>query len=118
MSYFPQNESPHPRFGAQAGGEALADEEHVRREKAKARELRQSQWWKNLRGHGQCYYCKRRIPPRALTMDHIVPVIRGGRSSRSNVVPCCKACNSRKKHLLPVEWQEYLDVLASRADQP
>jgi 5-methylcytosine-specific restriction endonuclease McrA len=99
-----------------AGGEPLVDEDHVRREKAKARELRQSQWWKNLRGRGACHYCRRRVPARELTMDHIVPLIRGGTSSRSNVVPCCKDCNSRKKHLLPVEWQEYLDDLARHPD--
>jgi len=44
-------------------------------------------------------------------MDHIVPVTRGGKASRNNVVPCCKECNSRKKYLLPMEWQEYLDRL-------
>jgi 5-methylcytosine-specific restriction endonuclease McrA len=46
-------------------------------------------------------------------MDHIVPLGRGGRSIRGNVVPACKECNSRKKALLPVEWQEYLERLGS-----
>ena len=96
-------------FGAQAGEDPLAEDSHVRREKAKARELRESQWWKNLRGRGECYYCRRRFPPKELTMDHIVPLIRGGTSSKSNIVPCCKDCNSKKKYLLPVEWQEYLN---------
>ena len=41
-------------------------------------------------------------------MDHIVPVIRGGKSSKGNVVPSCKECNNKKKHLLPIEWEEYL----------
>ncbi len=106
--------SRNPRPSPPSGGEPLADEEHVRREKSKARELRQTQWWKNLRGRGECHYCRKRIPARELTMDHIVPLIRGGTSSRSNVVPCCKDCNSRKKHLLPIEWQDYLDDLARR----
>ena len=84
------------------------DESHTKREKAKARELRQSQWWKNQRGNGQCYYCKKRFPPKTLTMDHIVPVSRGGKSVRKNVVPCCKECNTKKKYLLPDEWAEYV----------
>lgn len=92
----------------------MADEAHLRREKAKARELRQSQWWKNRRGSGVCHYCEARIPPRELTMDHVVPLARGGRSTKSNVVPSCKDCNSRKQQLLPVEWQDYLDALAAR----
>jgi 5-methylcytosine-specific restriction enzyme A len=51
-----------------------------------------------------------------LTMDHIVPLGRGGTSVRGNVVPSCKDCNTRKKSLLPVEWQEYLDRLARDRD--
>jgi len=92
-----------------------ADEEHVRREKAKARELRGSQWWKNQLGRGQCHYCKGRFPPKGLTMDHVVPVVRGGSSTRSNVVPCCKDCNSKKKYMLPIEWQEHLRRLADQS---
>ena len=90
-----------------------ADEDHVRREKATARRLRDSQWWKNVRGRGTCHYCGGRFHPRDLTMDHMVPIIRGGRSTKGNVVPCCKACNSKKKHMIPVEWQEHLDRLAA-----
>lgn len=41
-------------------------------------------------------------------MDHIVPVSRGGRSTKGNVVACCKECNSAKKQLLPMEWEAYL----------
>ena len=85
--------------------------EHVAREKAKARELRKTQWWKRRRSSGICHYCGRRFPPRELTMDHIVPLIRGGRTVKSNVVPACKECNAKKKYLLPVEWQEYLERL-------
>ncbi len=88
-----------------------ADEEHVRREKAKARELRRSQWWKNVLGRAQCYYCGKQVHPHDLTMDHIVPIVRGGRSRKGNVVACCKECNTKKKYLLPVEWHEYLEQL-------
>lgn len=93
---------------------AEVDEDTLRREKRKARELRQSQWWKNRRAQGICYYCRRRFPARELTMDHIIPIIRGGKSVKSNVVPCCKSCNSKKQYLLPVEWEEYLQSLSSR----
>lgn len=88
------------------------DEEHVKREKNKARDMRKSQWWKNQLGKGQCYYCKGRFHPKELTMDHIVPIIRGGMTSKGNVVTCCKDCNNKKKYLLPIEWQEYLNKLS------
>ena len=83
----------------------------LRREREGARELRASQWWKRRIAEGVCYYCRRVVGHRALTMDHIVPLGRGGRSRRGNVVPACKDCNTRKKALVPVEWQAYLDRL-------
>jgi len=86
-------------------------EVELKRERAKARELRQSQWWKRKRSEGVCSFCKRRFPPKELTMDHIVPLIRGGKSTKGNLVPCCKECNNKKKYLLPVEWEEYLERL-------
>jgi 5-methylcytosine-specific restriction protein A len=95
---------------------APIDPELLRRERAKARELRASQWWKRRVADGVCYYCRRRVGVKALTMDHIVPLGRGGTSVRGNVAPSCKDCNTRKKSLLPLEWQDYLDRLARTDD--
>ncbi len=83
-------------------------EQDLRREKEKARELRKTRWWKNRIAQGICHYCGRKFPPEELTMDHIVPITRGGKSARGNVAPACKECNNRKKYLLPVEWEDYL----------
>ncbi len=84
-------------------------EADIKREREKSRELRKSRWWKNRVALGICHFCGLRFSPDELTMDHLVPVSRGGKASRNNVVPACKECNSRKKYLLPIEWQEYLD---------
>ena len=88
------------------------DDDYIRREREKARELRRSQWWKNRIGQGRCHYCGAQVPPKELTLDHLVPLVRGGSSTRGNCVAACKACNSRKKDLLPIEWEEYLASLA------
>lgn len=94
-------------------------EEHIRKEKAKARELRSTQWWKRKCARGLCGYCGRRVPPRELTMDHIVPLSRGGRTARNNVLPACKECNTNKRYLLPFEWREHLERLReSNAELP
>lgn len=85
--------------------------EEIKKEKAAARVLRQSSWWKRKLSTGLCCYCGRRFNPAELTMDHIVPLVRGGRSTKSNIAACCKDCNSKKKHMLPMEWGEYLDSL-------
>ena len=84
------------------------DPEDLKRARHKARELRESQWWKRRLAKGVCHYCGRATPRKELTMDHIVPVSRGGKSTRGNVVPCCKECNTAKKQLLPMEWEQYL----------
>ncbi len=86
-------------------------EEEVRREREKARALRASRWWSNRIAKGDCHYCGGRFPPAQLTMDHLLPIIRGGRSTRGNLVPACKECNSKKRYLLPIEWTEYLTRL-------
>jgi 5-methylcytosine-specific restriction protein A len=44
-------------------------------------------------------------------MDHLIPIVRGGKSVLGNVVPACKDCNSKKKFLLLTEWEEYLTSL-------
>lgn len=86
-------------------------EQQIRREKDTARELRKSRWWQNLIAKGICHWCGGTFPREELTMDHVVPIARGGISSRGNVVPACKECNNRKKYLLPIEWEEWLDSL-------
>lgn len=78
-------------------------EEGIRRERQKARELRASQWWKRRRGAGICHHCGEKFSPGDLTMDHLVPIIRGGKSTKGNLVPSCKKCNSARKHRLPFE---------------
>jgi 5-methylcytosine-specific restriction endonuclease McrA len=89
---------------------AVTDQE-IKKEKQKARELRNTQWWKRKCDEGECYYCGGKMSHNELTMDHIVPIVRGGKSVKNNVVPACKDCNNKKKHLLPVEWDEYLKRL-------
>lgn len=62
------------------------DARHVARERARARELRASAWWKRQIAAGRCHYCGKTVAPSALTMDHVIPVARGGRSVKGNVV--------------------------------
>jgi len=86
-------------------------EQDIRRERDRGRDLRRSRWWQNRLARGICHYCGGTFPPGELTMDHLVPVARGGKSTPGNVVPACRECNSRKKYLLPMEWDEYLEKM-------
>ena len=86
-------------------------EEDIRRERNKARELRKTQWWQNRISNGRCHYCDRVVASKELTLDHVVPLIRGGRTTKGNCVAACKECNSQKQSLLPLEWEDYLTRL-------
>ena len=80
-----------------------SDPTHIRREREKARQLRKTDWWRALLQKGECYYCHKVVGAEELTMDHKIPVSRGGKSTRGNCVPCCKECNNNKKPYTPVE---------------
>lgn len=41
----------------------------------------------------RCRYCRSDGP---LTIDHIIPLARGGRHDKSNIVPACLRCNTSK----------------------
>ena len=48
-----------------------------------------------------CQYCGTRKP--GLTVDHVIPRSRGGKSVWENIVASCAACNRRKGNRLPRE---------------
>ena len=88
----------------------MTTEKQIKEERQKARELRKSRWWLNkISQNCKCYYCNIDLQKTEVTMDHVVPVSKGGKSTKNNVVPCCKDCNNQKKHLGPVEWVMYLE---------
>lgn len=79
------------------------DPVQVRREREKAREIRDSNWWRQRLGEGVCYHCEQKFSREDLTMDHLIPLSRGGRSTKKNIVVSCKQCNSLKKNLTVAE---------------
>lgn len=54
------------------------------------------------RFHYACAYCENADVP--LTIDHVVPVTKGGAHSKDNLVPACLSCNSRKRTLSVEEF--------------
>lgn len=80
-----------------------ADEGHRSRERQKARELKKTRWWLDKLNQGLCHYCNQRFAAGELTMDHVVPVARGGTSTKGNIVASCRPCNASKKLATPVD---------------
>ena len=85
-------------------------------EKDKARKLRKSSWWQNKIQQASCYYCQKPLLAEEVTMDHVVPLAKGGRSVRGNVVTACKPCNTAKHSQTRVEW--ILNDLTKDPDPP
>lgn len=50
----------------------------------------------------RCAYCSRKGK---LTLDHVIPISRGGEHTKSNVVPACPECNFSKGAKLLSEWK-------------
>ena len=79
------------------------NDHHVARERKKASELKKTEWWKTLKAAGICHYCGQKVGAENLTMDHVIPVVRGGSSTKGNIVPACSDCNRDKKTAIPAE---------------
>lgn len=51
---------------------------------------------------GACAYCGTKC---VATMDHVVPLCKGGRHAPGNILPACGPCNSRKQHRFLSVWR-------------
>lgn len=60
--------------------------------------------WRRLcrRYGGRCAYCSAKA---SLTMDHVVPLVRGGSNTIGNILPACRPCNCRKQGRFIMEWR-------------
>lgn len=48
-----------------------------------------------------CQYCKELLGSSKLTLDHVIPISQGGKSTWENCVTCCLPCNARKADRTP-----------------
>lgn len=66
---------------------------------------------------GICAYCRRKTemprlgqPVRNLTatVEHVIPICRGGAQRGSNVTLACSLCNGMKGNMTPQDWNEFM----------
>lgn len=50
-----------------------------------------------------CQYCGIRFNRNHLTLDHVIPIVQGGKKSWDNIVTSCKACNQQKGGRTPAQ---------------
>lgn len=56
-----------------------------------------------IRDQNHCQYCGQRFDSKDLSIDHVVPISRGGKHSWQNVVCACINCNKIKGNKTPAE---------------
>lgn len=54
-----------------------------------------------------CYYCKEQIPEKFRTLEHKLPLNRGGTHSSLNIVMACLLCNTTKRDMTEEEFENY-----------
>jgi 5-methylcytosine-specific restriction endonuclease McrA len=94
----PKGKAARVRYLNSAKGKVYQAAARVRRRtKYKASlisDLTSVQWDMICQEHGHlCHYCHQ---SRILTMDHVIPLSKGGNHTASNIVPACRSCNSHK----------------------
>ena len=50
----------------------------------------------HLRDSGMCAYCGKKVDRKEATLDHVLPVSKGGKTTWENCVTACAPCNSNK----------------------
>jgi len=81
----------------------LANRRRRARLRSASGEISQRDWRRVVHIYRErCAYCE---SPAPLTMDHVIPLSRGGTHSIGNIVPACRSCNASKKHLLLADWR-------------
>jgi hypothetical protein len=55
----------------------------------------------------RCFYCEREVHPDLVTVDHVVPLARGGKNRIENAVLACARCNNAKG---PLTAEEFMRV--------
>lgn len=59
-----------------------------------------------LYSYDQCVYCGAVTPESDRTVDHVIPLARGGRHARANLVMACRTCNVSKRTMTGDEFME------------
>jgi 5-methylcytosine-specific restriction endonuclease McrA len=67
-----------------------------------------------LRDNYTCQYCGAQPPKSNLTIDHVVPKVRGGSTTWENLVCACKPCNLRKGSRTPEDANMHLRAKPGR----
>ena len=86
----------------------VVDSNNLRaRQRGLACDLTLEQWLHLLeQSEGKCYYCHNFVGEKKLVFDHMIPIIKGGGTTLTNVVAACRKCNADKRGRTVEEWKQ------------
>jgi hypothetical protein len=61
----------------------------------------------------RCHYCEEFLNLSDLTLDHYIPLDRGGRTITDNLTPCCSPCNEIKATLCGESYIKFRKFLVT-----
>lgn len=71
------------------------------------------------RDGAECVWCRRALEPghAHLSLEHVVPRLKGGPAWPENEVCACSGCNRRRGHVSPVDWLDECERLGLRPNR-
>lgn len=96
------------RYRTTINPDAIKASEQNRRARHKSAGYLSGKEWKEIleENNHACYYCgKIGIP---LEQEHKIPLARGGKHNKENVVPACRNCNATKYMKTDEEYLEFV----------
>jgi len=98
--YDAQPERVAARFGA-----------NCRRRANDSFELPPNEWCKLMNEyHWECFYCGDHLSEKNRTVDHVIPIIKGGNSEYKNLIPSCGICNRKKGTKDFIRWANEIEL--------
>jgi HNH endonuclease len=69
------------------------------------------------RDGGECVWCRRPLAAgdRDVSLEHLIPRLKGGPAWPENELAACRPCNRRRGHIAPAVW---LEACEARGLQP
>lgn len=94
------------KYNAQHAAEAKAWQQNYRARKRAGGSITGNDMRRVLTESALCFYCESPYTAdRRPTVDHVVPLSKGGTNDLSNLVSCCRSCNSKKRARTLEEWE-------------